>query len=244
MLGDLSNFLSTKAKRKLSVLSTAASITVQPSIFARQLDLSTGDDLRRAFKFFLACVAIIIAIETAFSFAFGTAFSDLVHNFFPVFVALLGVVTIYVFLKLLLTPDVLFQSVATGTLYVGGTALLVLISSIFVLLTFDFATNYQSVMTSSCKNRTIMCLLSGGSQSDYGVLQKGNTTETQGWSFSYVLLLILGVAVYYSHILSSMLKCMAGVARWRTYTSAFLSFVVTAPASLVLINVIYKLIYS
>ena len=208
-----------------------------------RLQLNTDTDVRGAITFFIACIAIILAIEAVFSFAFDTAFSDLVHNFYPIFVALLGVLTVYVFLKLMITPNVHFQSVATGTLYVGGSALLVMITSIFLLLTIDFLTNYQSVMTSSCKHRTIMCLLSGNSQSEYGVLAKGHTPETQGWSFSYILLLVLGAAIYYSHALSSILKGMIGVARWRTYIAAFLSLLVLAPACLVLINAIYKLIY-
>ena len=250
MFGNFVDLVSRQTKKRLSVLSTAANMTVRPTATAaakaaaHDMTAQSAGALNKAFEFFLSCVAIILVIEAVFSFAFNTAFSDLVHHFYPVLVAALCVLTIYLFLKLSMTKNINFAQIATSTLYVGGTALLVVITSIFVILTMDFLTNYQSVMTSSCKHRTIMCLLSGNSQSEYGVLLKGQSPETQGWSFSYILLLIMGATLYYSHVLSSVLKAASGVSRWRTYLSLLLSFVLLAPACLILINTIYRLIYT
>ncbi len=244
MPGDFANLLSTEIRKRLSVIATAGAVTFRPSTAADRLGLSPDSDLKPAFNYFLACVAIVLVVEAGFSFVFNTAFSDLVHHFYPVFVALLGVITIYLFLLLLLTPGLTFAGTAAATLYVGGTALLVMIMSIFVLLTADFAHNYQSVMSSSCEHRTIMCLLSGNSTSEYGIMQPDRTVESQGWSFSFVLLLIMAAVIHYTNALTKILNTGLSIARWRTYIAALLSLVVLTPGCLFLINAIYALIYK
>ncbi len=244
MAHTFSEFFVQQLQRRLSVLATAANVTARPGSFANNLVDTNHQDLSAAVGYFFKCVAFVLFIETAFSFVFKTSFSDLVHHAYPIFIALLGVLTIYVFLKLLLTPGLTFAGAATATLYVGGTALLVMITLIFSLLTADFASNYDSVMSSGCEHRTIMCLLSGNMQYEYGVLEAGKNDEIQGWSFHYIVFLILFMVAYYTLVLGRVLLNAQGVARWRTYIASLLSLIVLAPACLILINMIYALIYK
>jgi hypothetical protein len=98
--------------------------------------------------FFLMAVGIALAVEALFSVVFGTAFSDLVHHSFPIFVALTGGVAVYLILKLLFTRGVHFNRTVQSTLYVGGAALIFMVTAIFGLLAADFSLNFGSVMGS------------------------------------------------------------------------------------------------
>lgn len=243
MRDSLNSILAEQVRKRWSLVSTAALITTRPSAFAARLLDVDRIDLRAPLRFFLISVGIVLAIETAFSLIFRTAFSDLVHHLFPVLVALTGGFAIYACLKLLFARNVSLAGTLEAALYVGATALLVMISVIFVLLTADFAGNIDSVMASSCSHRTIMCLLSGNTQTEYGLMQEIRTPETQGWSFNYILLIILAAVVYYTHVLSTVLKCRMGVARWRTYAASFISVLVLSPLYLLLLNAIYRALF-
>jgi hypothetical protein len=118
-----------------------------------------------------------------------------------------------------------------------------MITIVFLLLTADFVQNYASVMGSACEHRTIMCLLSGSTQYDYDI-PVGATQETQGWSFPFILLTLLTGVVYFTHVLSTVYKRRMGIARWRTYVASFLSVLLLAPAYLLLINAIYRVLYA
>jgi hypothetical protein len=110
----LADVLANEARKRWSLVATAALITVRPSAFIDRLALEDSVGLREPLRFFLVSVGIILAIEAAFSLAFNTAFSDLVHHLFPVFVALTGGVAIYGVLKLLLTRGVDFSRTLQG----------------------------------------------------------------------------------------------------------------------------------
>lgn len=241
MSGNIGRWLSTRANQKLSVLSTASKITFRPSAFAGEFPYDARADVAAAGQFFLACVGIVLTIEAVFSFAFNTAFSDLVHHSFPVFVALLGGFTMHAFLKLLLTPDIHLAGTLGSTLYVGGAALLFMITAIFLLLTVDFLASYQDVENSPCTYRTIICLLSGGSLTQYDVPRQ--RSGTLGMSFPIILLVMLGTVLYYSRALAKALKAGWAVAPWRTYVAATFSVVLLTPVSLLIINAIYRLLY-
>ena len=243
MRGTLADVLAGEARKRWSLIATAALITARPSTFVDRLAQEDSVDLRAPLRFFLVSVGIILAIEAAFSLVFDTAFSDLVHHLFPVLVALTGGVAIYAVLKLLLTRNVDFSRTLQGALYVGATGLLVMITAIFLLLTADFAHNYTSVMGSACAHRTIMCLLSGSTQYEYDI-PDGVTVETQGWSFGFILLTILVFLVYFTHVLSTVYKRRMGVARWRTYVASFVSVLLLSPAYLLLLNSVYGALYS
>jgi hypothetical protein len=241
MLGTIGGWLSTRAHRKLSVLSTAAKITFRPSAFAGEFPYDAGADVVAAGRFFLACVGIVLAIEAVFSLAFDTAFSDLVHHSFPVFVALLGGFTMHAFLKLLWTPNIRFAGTLGSTLHVGGAALLFMIATIFLLLTVDFLASYQDIRTSPCAHRTIICLLSGGTLTQYDVPRQ--QSGALGRSFPFILLVMLGTVMYYSRVLAKALKAGWAVSPWRTYVAATFSVVLLTPVSLLIINAIYRLLY-
>jgi hypothetical protein len=83
----LADVLANEARKRWSLVATAL-ITVRPSAFIDRLALEDSVGLREPLRFFLVSVGIILAVEAAFSLAFNTAFSDLVHHLFPVFVAL------------------------------------------------------------------------------------------------------------------------------------------------------------
>jgi hypothetical protein len=241
MPGTVAGWLSTQVRSRLSVVSTAAKISFRPSAFADYVRLNPGFDVLNALKFFLRCVGIVLAIEAIFSFAFNTAFSDLVHHSFPVFVALLGGVTMYLFLKLLFTPNIRFTSTLGTTLYVGGAALVVMITSIFVLLTADFLVHYQDIKASPCSYRTIICLISGGTLSQYDVPRR--TSGTLGVSFPFILLIMLATLIHYGRVLAKALRASMGVSAWRTYVSATVSVILLGPTSLLAINAVYRVLY-
>jgi len=242
MPGIITRTLSAQAHKRLSVLATAAEITFRPTAFADDAKADADRGVVAASRYFLTCVGLVLAVEAVFSFTFKTAFSDLVHHSFPVFVALLGAVTMHVFLKLLLTPGIRFSETFTATLYVGGAALLFMITTIFALLSLDFAASYQVVKTSPCAHRTIICLISGGSLSEYDV--PGHQTGMLGVSFPFILLVMVGTVVYYTLVLGRALHIGWGVARWRTYIAAALSVVLLTPLSLLTINAIYRYLYA
>jgi hypothetical protein len=243
MLGTIGGWLSRQTRKKLSVLSTASRITLRPSTFAGDhRNGAGGSGVVAAGRFFLACVGIVLAIEAVFSLAFNTAFSDLVHHSFPVFVALLGGFTMHAFLKLLLTPNIRLAGTLESTLYVGGAALLFMIATIFLLLTVDFLASYQDIKTSPCTYRTIICLLSGGSLTQYDV--PSHRSGVLGMSFPFVLLVMVGTVVYYSRVLAKALQTGWAVSPWRTYVAAALSVVLLTPVSLLAINAIYRLLYQ
>jgi len=241
MPGTIGRWLSAQASQRLSVLSTASRITFRPLAFAGGFGHDAGADVVAAGRYFLTCVGIVLAIEAIFSFAFSTAFSDLVHHSFPVLVALLGGFTMYAFLKLLLTPNIHLAGTLASTLYVGGAALLFMITCIFLLLTVDFLVSYESIKDSPCTHRTIMCLLSGGSLTQYDVPSR--QSGTLGMSSPFIFLVMLGTVVHFSRALAKVLKAGWAVAPWRTYVAAAFSFVLLAPASLLIINAIYRLLY-
>jgi hypothetical protein len=241
MPGTLAGWLSTQARSRLSVLSTASKITFRPSAFADDVRSNPGFDLLKALKFFLGCVGIVLAIEAIFSFAFNTAFSDLVHHSFPVFVVLLGGVTTYVFLKLFFTPNIRLTSTLSTTLYVGGAALVVMTTSVFVLLTADFLANYQDIKASPCAYRTIICLISGGTLSQYDVPRRAS--GTLGMTFPFILLIMLATLIHYSRVLAKALRASMSVAAWRTYLALTVSVILLSPTSLLAINAVYRVLY-
>jgi hypothetical protein len=111
-----------------------------------------------------------------------------------------------------------------------------------VLLTADFLVSYDAVVNSSCASRTIICLLSGGSLSEYDVPRQN--TGALGTSFPLIILIMLLSAIHYSRVLAKVLKASMGVSPWRTYIAALLSIVLLTPISLVGINVVYRALYS
>jgi hypothetical protein len=231
-----------QAEQRLSALRSVGRVSCAPGRFTSTLKQSDAD-VWKALRFFMTVVGLIIVIETVFSFVFNTAFSDLVHHFFPALVALTGGFLIYALLKLSFTRGVIFSRTLEASLYIGGTALAVMITSIFALLSIDFGINYQSVMSSGCDHRTIMCLLSGNTQSDYGLMQDVATLETQGGSFSFIMLTIFACLIYYTGVLAMALKRLMGVAIWRTLLTAMISVVVLTPAAILLLNTVYRLLY-
>ncbi len=233
-----------EANKRWSLVASAVEITLRPTAFADTMAARPGGPLRAASRFMLLTVSTVLLIEAAFSYVFKTAFSDLIHHAFPILVAATGGFAVYVVLKLLWTRTAGFADTLAGCLYVGGTALLVMIILIFTLLTLDFTGNYASVMTSGCAPRTIMCLLSGNTQSDYGLMQNVTTTETQGWSFHAILWTILACLVFYTAVLTTVLKRTMAVARWRTVIAVTFSVLLLSPAYLVLLNAIYRWLYA
>jgi hypothetical protein len=243
MSDGVTSLIKSEARKRLSVVSTAVQMTFRPSAFAADMSQRReGGDLGRAMKFFLAAVGIVLAIEALFSFVFNTAFSDIVHHAFPILVVLAGSVTIYVLLKMLLTQGIGFKETAEGTLYVGGGALLVMISVIFAMLTADFLVSYQGVVNSPCKSRTIICLLSGGALNEYDVVAPSQ--GALGTSFPFIILVMLVSAIHYSRVLAKVFKATMGVSPWRTYLAAAISIVGLSPVSLIAINTIYRALYS
>lgn len=194
-----------------------------------------------AFRFFLGCVGLVLAIEAVFSFAFDTAFSDIVHHSFPVLVVLLGGVAVYVCLKLLFTRGVRFTVTLGATLYVGGAAILYMITCIFALLTVDFLVSYPYVKASPCAHRTIICLISGGSLTEYDVPRQ---TGSLGWSFPLILFVILATLLHYSRALAKTLGASMGVTPWRTYIATAISVIVLSPLSLLAVNAVYRFLYG
>jgi hypothetical protein len=198
-------------------------------------------DLKGATRFFLACVGIVLVIEAIFSFAFDTAFSDIVHHAFPILVVVAGGFTMYAFLKGLLTRGVHFAPTMEATLLVGGAALLVMITTIFALLTADFLFSYDAVKSSPCADRTIICLLSGGMLREYDM--PAANTGALGTSFPFIILVMLVSAVHYSRVLAKVLRATTEVAAWRTYLAAAASIVLLTPFSLAAINAVYRMLY-
>ncbi|KAB2942277.1 MAG: hypothetical protein K8F92_02030 [Hyphomicrobium sp.] len=241
---SIAGWLVGQARYRMSVLSDAAAVSWRPKTFALARLQGEASNLAAAGRFLVTAIGIILIIEAAFSLVFDTAFSDFVHHLFPIFVAATGGFTIYLFLKLLLTRGITLIRTLEATFYVGGAALLVMIGGIFLMLTVDFALNYASVMGSGCAPRTIMCLVSGNIQHEYGTLADGHTYESQGVSFPFILLWIAVSTFYFTHVAATALKATMGVARWRTWLAAMASLLLLAPAYLVLINGIYRLLYS
>jgi len=233
-----------ETNKRWSLFATAAEITLRPSAFADTMAQRPGGPLRAASRFMLLAVGTVLIIEAVFSYVFNTTFSDLIHHAFPILVAATGGLSVYVVLKLLWSRTARFSNTLAGCLYVGGTALVVMIGLIFLFLTFDFAANYNSVMSSGCAPRTIMCLLSGNTQSEYGLMQNVATPETQGGSFSIILWTILTCLVFYTVVLTTVLKRSMDVARWRTSIAVTVSVVLLSPAYLVLLNAIYRWLYA
>lgn len=244
MKETISNFVGNEVAKRWSLVRTAALVTARPSAFADQMPDAERDGLWPSFRFFLKAVGIVIAVEAVFSFVFNTAFSDLLHHAFPILVALTGGVAVYALLKVLFTRAATFKGTVSSSLYVGGAALIMMVTTIFGLLTADFAANYDSVMGSTCAHRTIMCLVSGNRQYTYDALAEGLSNETQGWSYGPILLLILFCIFYFTHVLSTVLKRRFGVSRWRTYVSALVSVLFLSPAYLILLNAIYRGLYG
>lgn len=241
---SIAGWLVGQARYRMSVLSDASAVSWRPKTFALARLKGEAPSLAAAGRFLVTAIGIILIFEGAFSLVFDTAFSDFVHHLFPIFVAVSGGFTIYLFLKLLLTRGITLIRTLEATFYVGGAALLFMIGGIFLLLTVDFALNYASVMGSDCAPRTIMCLVSGNIQYDYGTLADRQTPESQGASFPFILLWIAGATFYYTLVAGTLLKMTMGVARWRTYLAALASLVILAPAYLAIINAIYRLLYG
>lgn len=244
MSNSVAGLVGQEISKRWSVLRTVGLITARPASFADRMPATAANGLWPALRFFVKAVGIVIAIEAAFSFAFNTAFSDLVHHAFPILVALTGGVAVWAVLKVLMTRSATFNETVAASLYVGGAALVVMITTVFALLTADFAANYASVMGSACEHRTIMCLLSGNVQYDYEMLGTAGTRETQGASYAPIVLVILLSIAYFTHVLASVLRRRLGVARWRTYAAALVSVIVLSPIYLVLLNGIYRTLYG
>lgn len=240
MPSSVASWFAGAVRKRVSVVATAAQATFRPTAFAGGM-AARETDLKGAARFFLASVGIVLLIEAGFSFAFDTAFSDIVHHAFPILVVLAGGFTIYLFLMGLLTPGVRFGTTMEATLLVGGSALLVMITTIFALLTADFLVSYAAVKSSPCADRTIICLLSGGSLREYDVPQAN--TGALGWSFPFILIVMLASAIHYSRVLAKVLRATMGVPAWRTYTAAAVSIVLLTPLSLGAINAVYRLLY-
>lgn len=232
-----------QAKRRWALFTTAFAVTVSPAKFVSDGIAANPSPLPAAIRFLTLAVATVLLIEGAFSLAFNTEFSDLLHNAFPIFGAVTGGFVLYLIFKLMWTPNVTLTQTLTGAFYVGGTALLVMTGLIFLFLTVDFGLNYQSVLSSGCEPRTIMCLISGNTQTDYGLMQDVATQETQGASFGPIIWTILGSLIVFSAVLSSVFKTMMNVSRWRTILAAGISAIVLLPAFILLINLIYRWYY-
>lgn len=144
----ISRFVGKEVAERWSLLRTAALITLRPSAFSERIATEEADVVLPSSRFFLMAVGIVLAVEALFSVVFETAFSDLVHHSFPVFVALTGGVAVYLILKLLFTRGVHFNRTVQSTLYVGGAALIFMVTAIFGLLAADFSLNFGSVMGS------------------------------------------------------------------------------------------------
>lgn len=245
MFAMLSNIISREAQKRWSLLATTAEITLQPSKFASRLKQhQDAASLRPALRFMLLSVGSVLLLEVLFSLIFNTTFSDLIHHSFAILVVVTGGVAIYCVLKGLFTRNVDFMATLQAALYVGCAALFVMITLIFAVVSLDFALNYNSVMHSGCAPRTLMCLLSGNTQTEYGLLQDAGTTETQGWSFAYVVWIILICLAYYTGVLATVFKRLMGVARWRTVFAAFIAVVTLSPGYLVLLNATYRWFYE
>jgi hypothetical protein len=94
----ISRFVGKEVAKRWSLLRTAALITLRPSAFSERIATEEADVVLPSSRFFLMAVGIVLANEALFSVAFETAFSDLVHHSFPVFVALTGGVAQYLIL--------------------------------------------------------------------------------------------------------------------------------------------------
>lgn len=242
--GIIKRVLAHEARKRWSLLTTAFAVTASPTAFVHENVTPNPAALRAATRFILLAVATVLLIETAFSLVFQTAFSDLIHHAFPILVALTGGFAIYVVLKLLWTKAATLSGVLTGSFYVGGTALLVMLALIFLWLGIDFTINYNSVLNSGCKPRTIMCLVSGNTQTDYGLLQDAGSTETQGESFKYVIWTIIACIAIYTSVLATVFKAQMGIARWRTIVAAVVAVFILSPIYMVLLNMIYRWFYA
>lgn len=242
MAASFADWVVERAKSRFSVLATVFAITITPNSYAASLTAGEAPGGLKAFKFFLSCVGIVLAVEAAFSFVFKTAFSDLVHNTFPALVALLSSLSIYIILKVLFTPGVTLPETMTHTLNVGGAGLLVMIITIFALLTIDFGLNYREVVDSPCKHRTIMCLASGGTLVEYDIPRASDSAI--GSSTPWIFVVIFACLIHYSRVLGKVLKTAMGVTRARTYFAIFVSVVGLSPASLFFLNAIYRYLYA
>jgi hypothetical protein len=155
----ISRFVGKEVAKRWSLLRTAALITLRPSAFSERIATEEADVVLPSSRFFLMAVGIVLANEALFSVAFETAFSDLVHHSFPVFVALTGGAAVYLILKLLFTRGVHFNRTVQSMLYVGGAALIFMVTAIFGLLAADFSLNFGSVigsgfrLSSRCQQR-------------------------------------------------------------------------------------------
>jgi len=241
MMRTFSDWLLTQARLRATVVSRAGQITFQPSLFAREARVDADFGVASAFRFFLTCVGLILAIEAVFSLVFDTAFSDLVHHAFPVLVVLFGGIMVYAVLKSLLTSGVSLGTTMATTLYVGGAAILVMVLVIFAMLTVDFLVSYDDVKASPCKDRTIICLLSGGTLTEYDAPRR--TTGALGSSFPFILAVIIATLVHFSRVLAISLRETMAVQPWRTYIAAGLSVLILSPAALLAINAIYRALY-
>jgi hypothetical protein len=155
----ISRFVGKEVAKRWSLLRTAALITLRPSAFSERIATEEADVVLPSSRFFLMAVGIVLAVEALFSVAFETAFSDLVHHSFPVFVALTGGVAQYLILKLLFTRGVHLSRTVQSMLYVGRAALIFMVTAIFGLLAADFSLNFGSVigsgfrLSSRCQQR-------------------------------------------------------------------------------------------
>lgn len=244
MFAMLNHIISREARKRWSLLATTAEITLRPSKFADRLEQQGVSSVRPAFRFMLLSVGSVLMLEVLFSVVFNTTFSDLIHHSFAILVVVTGGIAIFCVLKGMFTRNVDFKPTVQAELYVGCAALFVMMMLIFAVVSIDFATNYKSVINSGCSPRTLMCLLSGNTQTEYGLLQDVGTPETQGWSFAYVVWIILICLVFYIGVLSTVFKKLMGVARWRTIFSAFVAVVTLSPFYLVLLNAIYRWFYE
>jgi hypothetical protein len=144
----ISRFLGKEVAKSWSLLRTAALITLRPSAFSERIATEEADVVLPSSRFLLMAVSIVLAVEAMFSVVFETPFSNLVHHSFPVFVALTGGAAVYLILKLLFTRGVHFNRTVQSMLYVGGAALIFMVTASFGLIAADFSLNFGSVMGS------------------------------------------------------------------------------------------------
>lgn len=242
MLKPLLDWVRRQAAARFVVLARVLGITFRPSDFAADFASGRAGGVGHAFRHFATCVGLLLVVEGVFSLAFDTEFSDIVHHSFPVLVVLASGVTVHLCLKLLLARSADLGLTSAASYYVGGSALLVTFGVVFAVLAVDFAAHSAAVAQSPCRNRTIICILSGGRLAEYNVPPPAR--DGPGASLPLVGLVLLAAALHYTHVFSTVLRTASGIARWRSYVAVLASVTILAPLSLLAINAIYRALYA
>lgn len=252
MQDNFASWLSHQGQSVLSVLDNAFTVTFRPSAFPDRIRLGEGASFHNAINFFIACVGATIAVEAVFSFVFDTSYSDFIHYFFPIFVAMTGALSIYAILKIIFTKNLSFTDLAHCSFYVFGAALLFTVAIVLAMISLDFIVHRELIAQSSCKYRTIMCLLSHAAdpaaKEGYGYEYEYGYGVRPGWTLGLSLipayLFVFVSALYYARVLSIVLKKKLDVARWRTCAAALVTLIVLTPSYFAIINAIYAAAYA